>query len=120
MVLTAFTACIAMMTTVAGYFGMNLNSYIQEEPVWFNLVTCEWTRAGGCRAGVVRGEGFRTSSSGAGRTGAASQETRGQLADRRPPSPLPAPPPAGVTTFGSLTLFAVFVGIMYWKGMLSI
>ncbi|KIY99890.1 hypothetical protein MNEG_8069 [Monoraphidium neglectum] len=27
------------MTSVAGYFGMNLNSYIQEEPVYFNLVT---------------------------------------------------------------------------------
>ena len=34
---------MAMMTAVAGFFGMNLNSYIQEDPVYFNLVTCATT-----------------------------------------------------------------------------
>lgn len=39
LILTAFTSSVAIMTAVAGYFGMNLNSGLQEEPVLFNLVT---------------------------------------------------------------------------------
>jgi magnesium transporter len=39
LILTAFTSSVAMMTAVAGYFGMNLNSGVQEEPILFNLVT---------------------------------------------------------------------------------
>lgn len=39
LILTSFTCALAIMTAVAGYFGMNLNSYLQEEPVLFQLVT---------------------------------------------------------------------------------
>lgn len=39
LILTAFTSSVAIMTAVAGYFGMNLNSGWQEAPVLFNLVT---------------------------------------------------------------------------------
>jgi magnesium transporter len=37
--LTAFTAAIAMMTAVAGYFGMNLNSGLQEADGLFVAVS---------------------------------------------------------------------------------
>lgn len=39
LILTSFTAAIAIMTAVAGFFGMNLNSFVQDEPVLFQLVT---------------------------------------------------------------------------------
>lgn len=39
LILTAFGTSIAIMTAIAGYFGMNLNSGVQEEPILFNLVT---------------------------------------------------------------------------------
>ena len=61
--LTAFTTAMAVMTAVAGFFGMNLNSYIQEEPVYFQLVTVS-------------------------------------------------------TTLGSLAMFAAFIALMWWKGIL--
>ena len=63
LVLTAFTTAMAVMTAVAGFFGMNLNSYIQEEPVYFQLVTVS-------------------------------------------------------TTLGSLAMFAAFIALMWWKGIL--
>eukprot|EP00879_Flechtneria_rotunda_P012502 GHRR01013054.1.p1 GENE.GHRR01013054.1~~GHRR01013054.1.p1 ORF type:complete len:112 (+),score=18.59 GHRR01013054.1:114-449(+) len=39
LILTSLTCSLAMMTAVAGFFGMNLNSGVQEEPVIFQLVT---------------------------------------------------------------------------------
>ncbi len=38
LVLTALSLCVAMMTAVAGYFGMNLNSGWEETPGIFNVV----------------------------------------------------------------------------------
>jgi magnesium transporter len=38
LILTSFTASVAIMTAVAGYFGMNLDSGLQEVPTLFNLV----------------------------------------------------------------------------------
>lgn len=39
LILTSFTSSVAIMTAVAGYFGMNLDSGLQQVPVLFNIVT---------------------------------------------------------------------------------
>jgi magnesium transporter len=48
LILTAFTSSVAIMTAVAGYFGMNLDSGLQQVPVLFNLVAIVTT--GSCIA----------------------------------------------------------------------
>lgn len=37
--LTAFTTCLAMVTTIAGLFGMNLNSQLEDTEGVFNMVS---------------------------------------------------------------------------------
>lgn len=52
LILTAFTSSVAIMTAVAGFFGMNLNSGLQEAPVLFNLVSVTTTCAALCMFGL--------------------------------------------------------------------
>jgi hypothetical protein len=45
LILTAFTSSVAIMTAVAGYFGMNLHSGLEENPLMFRTVAAVATCA---------------------------------------------------------------------------
>jgi hypothetical protein len=135
MILTAFTASLAMMTAVAGFFGMNLNRCLGSVCVRVRAACvclvrlCVCVCSGGLRASLgPRSLGMRG-------------PWRALRPRRRTPRPLPLNPLSTPTprppsyvqdepvlfnlvtlasTLGGLALFAAFVGAMLWKGIIQL